>query len=138
MLEQVLRRMNNWFLVDIYEGEFRVENGSITLPFLLPGQYFRVIGSIFNDGLHQYYMGDLVDETFTGVVWALAVPNDVVSLANEISEWQEKHGEAAASPFVSESFGGYSYTKKTGNSESGAATGWQEAFASRLREWRKL
>ena len=35
MLEQVLRHLNNWFLVDIHEGEFAVENGSIALPFLL-------------------------------------------------------------------------------------------------------
>lgn len=29
MLEQVLRHLNNWFLVDIHEGTFTVENGSI-------------------------------------------------------------------------------------------------------------
>ena len=53
MLEQVLRHLNNWFLVEIREGTFTVENGSITLPFLLTNQYFRICGSVFNDGLHQ-------------------------------------------------------------------------------------
>ena len=66
MLEQVLRHLNNWFLVEIHEGTFTVENGSIALPFLLTNQYFRICGSVFNDGLHQYPAADLTDETFTG------------------------------------------------------------------------
>lgn len=36
MLEQVLRHLNNWFLVEIHEGTFAVENGSIALPFSIP------------------------------------------------------------------------------------------------------
>lgn len=68
MLEQVLRHLNNWFLVEIHEGTFTVENGSITLPFLQTNQYFRICGSVFNDGLHLYPAVDLTDETFTGTV----------------------------------------------------------------------
>lgn len=90
MLEQVLRHLNNWFLVDIHEGTFTVENGSITLPFLLTNQYFRIVGSVFNDGLHQYPAVDLTDETFAGTVWALAVPQAVIELASEIEEWQKR------------------------------------------------
>ncbi len=112
MLEQVLRHLNNWFLVEIHEGTFTVENGSITLPFLLTNQYFRIVGSVLNDGLHQYPAVDLTDETFTGSVWALAVPKAVIDLSVEIEAWQEKNGEAVASPYQSESFGGYSYTKR--------------------------
>lgn len=139
MLEQILKHLNNWFLVDIHEGEFSVENGSITLPFLQTNQYFRVIGSVFNDGLHQYPATDLTDETFTGVVWALAVPKAVISLATDIEKWQENNGEAVLSPFTSESFGGYSYTKASaGNAGTSAVTGWQDAFRSRLNDWRKI
>ena len=85
MLEQVLRHLNNWFLVEIHEGTFAVENGSIALPFLLNNQYFRICGSVFNDGLHQYPAADLTDETFTGTVWVLAVPKAVVLLAEDIA-----------------------------------------------------
>ena len=138
MLEQVLLHLNNWFLVDIHEGTFTVENGSIALPFLQNGQYFRVCGSVFNDGLHQYPATDLTDETFTGTVWALAVPKAVVSLAEDIAAWQEKNGEAVASPYQSESFGGYSYTKRSAGSDSGTLNGWQDAFRGRLNDWRKL
>lgn len=138
MLEQVLRHLNNWFLVEIHEGTFTVENGSITLPFLLTNQYFRICGSVFNDGLHQYPAVDLPDETFTGSVWALAVPKAVSDLSVEIEAWQEKNGEAVASPYQSESFGGYSYTKRSAGSDSGTLNGWQDAFRGRLNNWRKL
>lgn len=138
MLEQVLRHLNNWFLVEIHEGTFTVENGSIALPFLLTNQYFRICGSVFNDGLHQYPATDLTDETFTGTVWALAVPKAVVTLSEDIAAWQEKNGEAVASPYQSESFGGYSYTKRSAGSDSGTLNGWQDAFRGRLNDWRKL
>nr|DAM87055.1 MAG TPA: Protein of unknown function (DUF3199) [Caudoviricetes sp.] len=138
MLEQVLRHLNNWFLVDIHEGTFTVENGSITLPFLQANQYFRICGSVFNDGLHQYPAADLTDETFTGTVWALAVPKAVVALAEDIAAWEKKNGEAAASPYQSESFGGYSYTKRSAGSDGSTLNGWQDAFRGRLNDWRKL
>lgn len=139
MLENVLRHLNNWFLVAIHEGTFTVENGSIALPFLLTNQYFRIVGSVFNDGLHQYPATDLTDETFTGTVWALAVPKAVVTLSIDIAAWEEKNGEAVLSPYTSESFGGYSYTKASGGkADTSAVTGWQGAFRGRLNDWRKL
>ena len=138
MLEQVLRHLNNWFLVEIHEGTFTVENGSIALPFLLTNQYFRIVGSVFNDGLHQYPATDLTDETFTGTVWALAVPKAVVTLSEDIAAWEVKNGESVASPYQSESFGGYSYTKRSAGSDGSTLNGWQDAFRGRLNDWRKL
>ena len=136
MLEQVLRHLNNWFLVEIHEGTFTVENGSITLPFLLTNQYFRIVGSVLNDGLHQYPAVDLTDETFTGSLWALAVPKAVIDLSVEIEAWQEKNGEAASGIYQSESFGGYQYSKQTA-SDGGQLTVWS-VFRKRLNQWRKL
>ena len=115
MLEQVLMNIRNWFTVDggSHSGTFTIKDGCITLPFLADGQYFSIGGSVFNDGLHQYPATDLVDEEFSGAIWALAIPPAVVDLADEIGAWQEKNGEASASPYQSESFGGYSYSKAT-------------------------
>ena len=139
MLEQVLMHLKNWFLVPggIHEGTYTIEDGGITLPFLANGQYFRICGSVFNDGLHQYPASDLKAETFEGNVWALAVPQAVIELAAEIEAWQKKNGEASVSPYQSESFGGYSYSKATDSASGGAVT-WQSAFRSRLNAWRKL
>ena len=141
MLEAILRHLNNWFLVPegVHPGGYSVENGSLVLPFLQEGQYFRVIGSVFNDGLYQYPAADMTAETFEGSVWALAVPKAVVALAGEIEAWQEKYGGSVLSPFTSESFGGYSYTKASGGSaDTSAVTGWQDAFRAQLNPWRKL
>ena len=139
MLEQVLMHLKNWFLVPggIHEGTYTIDDGGITLPFLANGQYFRICGSVFNDGLHQYPSGDLRNETFDGTVWALAIPRSVIDLAVEIETWETKNGDASVSPYQSESFGGYSYSKAT-DSVSGGAVTWQTAFRSRLNAWRKL
>lgn len=138
MLEQILRHLNNWFLVDIHDGEFAVEGGGIALPFLQNGQYFRVVGSVFNDGLYRYPATEMQDETFCGAIWALAVPKAILELTEEITAWQEKNGAAAASPFTSESFGGYSYSKGSVNSSESGAVNWQGVFRDRLNDWRKL
>lgn len=139
MLEQVLMNTKNWFTVDggIYSGTFTIEDGGITLPFLANGQYFRIFGSVFNDGLHQYPEDDLTDETFNGTICALAIPKAVIDLADEIQKWQEKNGEASVSPYQSESFGGYSYSKAT-DAETGGAVTWQSAFKKQLSAWRKI
>ena len=139
MLEQVLMNIRNWFPVKggIYSGTFTIKDGGITLPFLADGQYFRICGSVFNDGLHRYPATDLVDEEFSGAIWELAIPPAVVDLADEIGVWQEKNGEASASPYQSESFGGYSYSKAT-DAETGGAVTWQSAFKQQLGAWRKI
>ena len=139
MLEQVLMNIRNWFTVDggIYSGTFTIKDGGIALPFLANGQYFRICGSLFNDGLHQYPEDDLTDETFNGTIWALAIPKAVIELADEIGKWQEKNGEAASGIYQSESFGGYSYSKAT-DAETGGAVTWQSAFKKQLSAWRKI
>ena len=139
MLEQVLMNIRNWFTVKggIYSGTFTIKDGGIALPFLANGQYFRICGSVFNDGLHQYPEDDLVDETFNGTIWALAIPKAVIDLAAEIEAWETKNGDAAKSPFSSESFGGYQYSKQT-DAETGGAVTWQSAFKKQLSAWRKI
>ena len=139
MLEQVLMNIRRWFPVEggIHSGTFTIEDGGITLPFLANGQYFRICGSVFNDGLHQYNVLDLTDETFTGTIWALAIPKAVIDLSKEIEKWQDKNGEAASGIYQSESFGGYSYSKAT-DAETGGAVTWQSAFKKQLSAWRKI
>lgn len=136
MLEQILMHLHNWFAVEVKEGTFTIEGGSIALPFLQTGQYFRIRGSIFNDGLHQHPVNGLMGETFSGTIWALAIPNAVIDLATEMEEWQAKNGDAAAGPYQSESFGGYSYSKAT--NANGGSVNVFDAYKSRLNPWRKI
>lgn len=143
MLTELCAELKNYFLrdsdADIHYGEYTISAGSIDLPFLLDGQYFRIVGSVLNNGVYQYPVSDLADETFAGAVWAMAVPPSVIALSAEIEAWNEKNADALASPYTSESFGGYSYTKATtgGVGTSGAFT-WRDQFASRLSKWRRL
>ena len=143
MLTELCGEIRNYFLRgqnDVHGGDFTITGGTISLPFLKAGQYFRIVGSVFNDGVHQYPAQDLHDEEFYGAVWAMYVPKDVVELSTEIDEWCEKNANALNSPYQSESFGGYSYTLKSGAdgaSGSGGIT-WQQQFAAKLSRYRRL
>ena len=141
MLEELMRECRNWFVAPngVHLGTFTIKDGSISLPFLVTGQYFRIIGSVFNDGVHQYGAAELADETFNGAVWALLVPPAFLALADEIHNWRNQYENAANSPFQSESFAGYSYTMKSENSNvNGAGNSWKGVFGYQLSVWRKL
>lgn len=130
MLYETMQECNNYFVCDVLYSDFEVSEGKLTLP-LLDGQYFIVHGSVLNDGLHQYGDTDLKDETFTGCIHVCKIPQAFINLASEIKEWRDKY----ETPFTSESFEGYSYSKASG--KSGALT-WQDNFRSRLNAWRKV
>lgn len=139
MLTELCGVLRNWFETDRIDGTYTVESGGIALPFLQEGQFFRIVGSVFNDGVHQYPACGLMDETFDGSVWPMAIPPAVLALNADIEAWQEKNGEAAASPFTSESFGGYSYSKgSNGSTAASGAVTWQTAFKARMNQWRKI
>lgn len=110
----------------------------LSLPGLENGDYYLIEGSRRNDGIHVYGNQDLRNEVFSGTVTEICVPDAVLKLLDEINQWQEKNGEAVASPYQSESFGGYSYAKANTNSGNGESMSWKTAFGPRLRAWRKL
>ena len=138
MLTELCAELRNYFEVPNgrHFGTFTISGGSIApLDFLQEGQHFRIVGSVFNDGVYQYPATSLTDEVFEGAVWAMAVPPTLIALAAEIKAYKDSDA-GKPSPFTSESFGGYAYTKAT--DANGAPIGWQKAFASRLNKWRKL
>ena len=144
MLTELCLELRNWFDTERHFATFTIKNGELSMPFLMDGQYFRIVGSIYNDGVYEYPTSELVDETFDGAVWAMAVPPEVIALDAEIDAWKDKYqslDSPAMSPYNSESFGGYTYQKSVSGSASGnsALSGiWQGAFSSRLNKWRKI
>ena len=143
MLTELCQELHNWFEREKRSGSFRIVDGMLEADFLLPGQYFRVMGSLFNDGVHQYGNDFLNDEDFTGSVWSLAIPVAVIKLSEDIDAWRAKYeapDSSAMSPYMSESFGGYSYSKGSAISGTGTggATSWRTSFASRMNAWRKI
>lgn len=152
MLTEICQELRNWFDRNQtkWHGKFVIENGNLTSPCwnldILDGQYYRIIGSVFNDGVHRKGDDALQDESFSGSIWAMAVPPSVIALAEDIEAWQEKYGAidgTLMSPYSSESFGGYSYSKSSGGSRSNGysdagGVNWQSMFADRLNRWRKI
>lgn len=139
VLSELCQELKNWFCdeADIHSGEYTITDGALSLPFLIDGQYFRIVGSVLNDGVYKYGDAELQDETFTGAIWPMKIPPSFVELAEQIDAWIEKNGEAATSPYQSESWGGYSYSLKSGSMESGSLD-WRTVFGGSLNRWRKL
>ena len=136
ILTEICAEIRNYFCQSKHFGEFIISGGRIApLDFLQDGQYFRIIGSVFNDGVHQYPASDLTDEVFHGAVWAMAVPPTLIALAAEIEEYNNSDA-GKASPYISENFGGYGYTKATGS--NGKVLTWKSVFADALNRYRKL
>ena len=154
MLTELCQYLKNWFELDQLSGKVTITDGNITVvsdsllfsgsaPTIKIGQYIHIEGSVFNNGVFKYGVDNLTDETFYGTVWLLGIPQAVVDLADEIAAWRQKYeavGSPAMSPFNSESFKGYSYSKGTVSGGSGAesALGWQTVFYPRLAPWRKI
>ena len=135
-LTNLCAELRNYFETKKRFGTFTISGGSISpSDFLQDGQYFRIVGSVFNDGVHRHPAHDLTDETFDGAVWAMSVPPAVVELLHKIQEFEAATANAPTA-YTSESFGGYSYTKAT--DENGLPVGWRSVFRSELNKWRKL
>ena len=143
-MTEVFQYLRNWFDRNQpkYYGKFQIEDGALVGDYkIATGQYYRIIGSALNDGVYKYGSEELFDETFDGAIWLMAVPVDVRNLITEISIWQDTYGgvdSANMSPYQSESFGGYSYSKASGGTTSSAVPTWQSVFADRLGRYKKL
>lgn len=148
-LTEVCAYLKNYFLKDEESktiGTFTIVPNAAPLDSLLPNQYFRITGSVLNDGVWKNTAEDLAKlqaEEFDGQIWSMSVPRDFEKLCDDITAWREKNESADSanmSPFNSESFGGYSYSKgSNGNSGSnGANVSWQYAFSARLNTYRRI
>lgn len=134
----------NFFEKEKRYDTFVIQDNEITpLDFIQQDQYFRIIGSVFNDGIYlntEEGRKPLKNEIFSGSIWAMAIPPAVIALSAEIDKWKEKYQDAVNTPYSSESFGGYSYSKaSSGRSASGGSiSSWKDVYFSELNKWRKI
>lgn len=143
---EVCQYLKNWFDKNRYMGEIQIENGALSESYgLLANQYFRIVGSTLNnDGVYQYPITTLTDETFDGAIWAMSLPRAFIALLDDIEAWKAKYASvdsAAMSPFSSESVSGvYSYSKNTGGNDTtkDKSGTWQGVFGARLAPYRKM
>ncbi|NCC04651.1 MAG: hypothetical protein EOM37_11560 [Proteobacteria bacterium] len=151
MLNEICEHLHNFFdtrdgeFIDRTAGTFTISDGIISplSTSIISGQYIRIVGSLLNDGIYlkstypglsaDFVSQDLKDEIFTGAIFGLAIPRDLVTLDTEITAY------VAANPatgYISESFGGWSGSRATG--ANGAPISWKSAYAARLNRWRKV
>lgn len=135
---------------DIHSNIYTISGHVIApLDFIIPGQFFRITGSVLNDGVYQNTtegLASLQDETFEGNIWAMAVPPAFLKLCEEIDEWQNKYGNIGSmnmSPYVSQSISGvFSATKSSNGGSSGSGESsvqtWQSVYKPRLNKWRRI
>ena len=146
MLTEIFQYLKNWFDRNCrkIQGTFEIKDNVILFDgaavTFLEGQFFRITGSLLNDGVYQYTEDlSLRNESFNGAISDMAVPPSVVSVIAEIQDWQIKYGgvdSVAMSPYQSENKADYGYTKMSG--KNGGQTTWQDVFGARLGNWRKL
>lgn len=152
MLQQICEHIHNYFIRSTVTDTFTISSGSISpsLP-LKEGQRFLIAGSDLNDGMYTYHASGICDddgstgvtlapEVFCGTIYGLGIPPQLISLSSEITEWLGTYGDVINSPYQSESFGGYSYSRTSGAGANGASAsaGWQDVFAGQLNRWRKV
>lgn len=152
-LTELCEYLKNWFDdgCAVHSGKITIAGGTISCSCdflnyqqvqLEAGQCFRVAGHPFYDGVHMYPDEDIQDCTFDGSITPMHVPRVIFALVDEIQAWRDKYealDSTAMSPYTSESFAGYSYSKGgAGASAGNGAGGWQSVFKNRLTHWRKI
>lgn len=146
MITEICLYLRNFFEMNqpMYAGIFTIADGQLNIvEDIATGQYYRIRGSVFNDGVHQRGSETLTSEEFEGTVQLMAVPADFLDLVGDIEAWVDAYGGATAasnSPFQSENFAGvYSYSKGATDGKNGAAgPTWQSIFGARLRRYQKI
>ena len=143
---EVCQYLRNWFdkKQPHFVGDITISNGALPQTYgLKVGQYFRIVGSTLNDGVYQYPITTLTDETFNGAILGMSLPKAFLSLLDDIETWKTKYASAdsaALSPYSSESFGGYAYSKSSGSNDTATDKSgtWQGVFGARLAPYRKM
>ena len=144
MLEQILKEMKNYFYVFKEINNISIIDNKINVKGKYKeGQYIRIIGSIFNDGIHKIIKVDnnvielenLTNEDFKGTICSLAIPNEIILLSKEIEEFNSKNSNKPSS-YQAESFSNYSYAKAT--NKRGMPVTWIDVYFNRLKPYKKM
>ena len=145
MLTEICGYLNNYFDVERHTGLIKIQDGIIYCSdkevAMDEGQYFALLRKNFVLGVYVFGTDELDDKEFEGSVWILDIPQSFLSITAEIQAWQTKYGgsdNAAMSPFNSESFGGYTYSKGSSASSTSNAVTWQDMYKSRLSKYKKV
>lgn len=122
-------------------GSFSIVDGILTgyTNNYKVGQYIVIKGSILNDDLYlvnaEMKLENAVDEKFTGIIYGLVVPRQLILLAEQVKKYEEAN-PIEKSNIVSQSWGGWSESK--GRGANGAVVTWQELFSKQLAPYKQM
>lgn len=145
-LTDLCRKTRNWFDKKRHFGIFDLDS---ELDFACEGQFYRLIGDVtadgqclyvdyvctYTDGNFKVYGAETAHGILNGAIWEMSVPTDFLELYEKMTAWEEKNADILNSPFQSESFGGYSYSRASG--KNGSLTVWDN-FADEIARYQKL
>ena len=164
-IEALCADTHNYFIESMHHGDFTIENGNISLPFLVEGQFFAIVGSKFNDGVYIYLDSYIIrDATWDDVLkdnpnWGAITDEEWGTLRHHELIDETFHGGIWAmrlpTAFLQlakeiEEYNASDAAKPTGyTSESISGhysytkaspedTAWQKVFSSKLKRWRKV
>ena len=125
----------------IFYNTYTICDNILSTNFINTGQYFRITGSSLNNGVYCNIPDDLKrlhNETFTGAIWLMDVPEDFVRLCEEVERFNAKIAELSGNfqGYSSESWGGYSYTLPT--SAPSFMQDWQYKLKQAMSCYRKI
>ena len=163
-IEALCAETHNYHELERVINDYAIENGNISLPFLVDGQFFRIVGSKFNDGVYIYTQDYILrDATWEDVLndnkdWSSLTEEEWGNLKHVELIDEEFHGGIWAMrmprAFLSlaqeiESYNSSEASKPspyTSESISGhysytkaspSDSSWEKVFASKLKRWRK-
>ena len=164
-IEALCGETHNYHETDRVVGDYAIENGNISLPFLVNGQFFRIQGSKFNDGVYIYSKEYIIREA----TWkdVLTDNRDWNALTEE--EWGNlKHAELTDESFTgviwpmrmpraflklaqeieeyneSEAAKPSPYTSESISGHysytkaNAVDSAWENVFSAKLKRWRKV
>lgn len=164
-IEALCGETHNYHETDRVIGEYTIENGNISLPFLVNGQFFRIHGSKFNDGVYIYSKDYIIRDATWGDIL-----NDNINWG---SLTEEDWGNLKHAELIDESFTGAIWPMRmpraflklaqeietyneseaakaspyTSESISGhysytkasvTDSAWENVFSAKLKRWRKV
>lgn len=141
-MNDILDYINNYFAVTKEKATFNINNNSIIVKEkYLKGQYIKLEGSILNDGIYKVEsvgvntigITGLIDEEFEGFIYGLAIPKNIINIANKYEIQKE---EASNSILESESFDNYSYS--IAKDTDGQVYNTLDSFKKDLRKYRQM
>jgi len=149
-LLQILRYLGNGgigsrYIADSQSGNFEIQNNRIALgDNFKKGHWIAIKGSDFSDGVYKvvddlFKLGNgtddklvLEDEIFTGTIYRLRLPTDLVALAQEFVDW---HNNPANKPSLLQSHsvvGQYSEVRATTGGGMGEPLTWFSLHKKKL------